>query len=343
MQLKWLWVCLGMVVLVAAGGGGAAWYFVLRNTPEKTIIGKWQMDAEAMVKQLTKGKAPLTAEQEKLALEKMQNIAANTQMEFRKGGTLVYDDGKKKDKWKVKMVKGNVLFLQMENESKIESEMQITVIDQDHISIEVPTPEGIPPSQEPNLMLMKRIKSSDKGDPAPKENPRSTWTPDPALAGQLTHTGGVAPYSFLLPTQFKAFKYRDAPGGPRSAFFTGNKVPGRHLDFFSIAVINNKNMLEEGKKNPRQALVDHAAAFESFARFRIDDRGVTENGVLDRVQFYRFQLSGVALDKTPVKGWVYVAFNDNDIIMIFALADGTGTAETLKLLESSIATFSIGE
>ena len=109
-------------------GSVGSWFFFLRSTPEKTIIGKWGFDAEAFKKNA----------KNKDAAELLGPMLSQMQLEIKSDNTMSFSMGgmSKSGKWKVVKTEGNTVFLDTKEDGSTKDEwtrQEITVIDSNHL------------------------------------------------------------------------------------------------------------------------------------------------------------------------------------------------------------------
>jgi hypothetical protein len=132
---KMLWIGAGVGVLVLgfcclsiAGIGG--WWFFLRGGPEKTIIGKWGLDLDAMKKN-----EPMFKE----LPDEIQKSLSSATIEIKSdGGMTMTAMGKTENgKWKSAGTKGNVVTLETKQDgaNKEWEKTEVTVLDSNHLKL----------------------------------------------------------------------------------------------------------------------------------------------------------------------------------------------------------------
>jgi hypothetical protein len=180
-----------------------------------------------------------------------------------------------------------------------------------------------------------------RGSPSEEaKQDQSVWTPDPKVLSQLKQTGEVGDYRLLLPADFAA---ADAPGVARvdtkSRAWKGKAGAGQLPALLLVDIKSDEEMVNKGKKDMRQVLVDFSAGVTDASGIQITKREKTETGTLDGLQFSRFRWSGSKADQTAVHGYAYGAIDNRHRIIIIAMNFGPNAETENKVLESVIATF----
>jgi hypothetical protein len=155
-----LFVGIGAGVLLLSccclGVGVGGWFFFLRSTPEKTIIGKWTGDADAMKKNLPK-------ELQGPGVEELLKSIATVSVEIKSDNTLTITVPVAKEpitgKWKHLKTKDDTVTLDVTydkepplgDRKKVQTQ-QIKVIDSNHIQVIDNDPN--PPRMD---MFLKRV------------------------------------------------------------------------------------------------------------------------------------------------------------------------------------------
>jgi len=124
-------------------GGGGAWFFFLRSTPEKSIIGKWQIDATSTAAAAEKAAGKKMTDAERKLFDSMMGNAF--QMEFKDDhtATMTVTFGNmsetQKATWQVVKSEGKSLTLELKHEKAsfgpATEKLDFTVIDSDHIKM----------------------------------------------------------------------------------------------------------------------------------------------------------------------------------------------------------------
>lgn len=167
----------------------------------------------------------------------------------------------------------------------------------------------------------------------PNAAKRPPWAVDRYLADRLTQSGSFGDYELQLPSDFKPLPTPKSPGA--QTVWRGPDDE-EHLTLLIAKVMPDANKFGD-LSDMRQFLVDFSAGVTDPLSVKIQKRGPTETGELAGLKFSRFTWTGRAASGLPASGAAYAAVHDNELVTFVLVAAGTATEDSLKLMESSVA------
>jgi hypothetical protein len=182
------------------------------------------------------------------------------------------------------------------------------------------------------------VKPNATGPAAPvTKTTQSVWEPDPNRMEQLTQTATFDQYQLSVSKEFAA----DAPktaGAMKIFSWKGQGAADLPPPVLIAVIASDKKMVDEAKKNMRQALTNFSAGMTNPSGVKITKREETETGSLAGIGFSRFKWSGATTAGLPVSGLAYGGVEEPNAVMVLAINFGPNADAANKLIESAIAT-----
>lgn len=160
---------------------------------------------------------------------------------------------------------------------------------------------------------------------------------------ELKQKGQFEDYEILLPQKYASMPLPPTPAGIKTGGWTANNGP-QLPSVLSITQFSSPQFTSESRKDMRQALVNYSAGFvDAFGKkvggITIAERGPTESGKVNGIQFTRFVFKGTGPNRIDMRGAAYGMIDGDHAVMIMVMSFGATAESEVHLLESAMATF----